>query len=284
MVCRKRHKTAAALAFVFLLTAACAAFAQAPQRDTRSAMIYYNDAMKWYFSGDSSRAVLMLTQSLTSDPLFVPAHERLQDILMFRGKGDSLRTVYAEFSERQPDSPEYMYLRARALDDEEQVVEGFRSTVELDSMFYWGYAGLGHHYLDRGFYEDAAREFQKAVNVNPALADAQYGLGIAYYRMGDHERGIRQFEKAVLISPRTMPEANFLLGLTYWSMQDTTRTIGYLTDYLQTVHVGPEHDFASSHVDSLNAAIKRQRLLAEEAAKAAEAEKKKKKKSGVSPK
>lgn len=59
---------------------------------------------------------------------------------------------------------------------------------------------LGYNFYERGFYQDAAKQFQDAYNYEPS-AVASVMLGNALVRLGMHEDAIEKFEEAMRINP-----------------------------------------------------------------------------------
>lgn len=251
------------------------------QRDMRASRIYYNNAMTFYYLGDTVQALTMLDRSIGFDSLFVPAHEQRQDMYISMNRIDTLISVYTAYAQQYPDSPEFKYLSLRLADEDEQLLDAYRELVTADSLFYWGYIGMGRYLMDTGYYDEAMEEFKKAIAINPGIPDAQYSLGLTYAAMGDTASAIKQLEKTQFINRKTVPEANLYLGLIYLDRGDTLRTLEYFDRFLQTVKAGPEFEYASSEIDSINAAILEARRLAEEEAKARERERKKKGRKGL---
>lgn len=59
----------------------------------------------------------------------------------------------------------------------------------------------GNYRLEDGFYKDAIREFQLALDKNPAHEGAYLGLAITYMQMEDYDKALRYFNKAIDIAP-----------------------------------------------------------------------------------
>jgi len=221
------------------------------QRSTRRAYLYYRDALRYQYLGDLRQAQRRLSASLAADSLFVPAHIRLQDILTARGKADSLRQAYLRMKNDHPDSPLYTCLWGRLLADSEKARESFDRAIELDSLFYWGYACRGYYFLDTGSYRDAVRDFKRAVRINPARTYAQMGLGLSYAHLDMLSRAVRQYRKALLISPQTEPEAYYYLGLAHLALADTAASLQRFTEFIRIVETGPEYAFAKAQIAAL---------------------------------
>jgi tetratricopeptide (TPR) repeat protein len=56
-------------------------------------------------------------------------------------------------------------------------------------------------------------EFQRAIDLDPALAEARYSLGLAHWQLGDFPAAIAQMKAAIAIRPG-YAEAHYMLGIT----------------------------------------------------------------------
>lgn len=79
-----------------------------------------------------------------------------------------------------------LYLtRAEVIDKDETEAQSFPA---LEQIHY----SLGRSYLNLGRYQEAIKELNEAVKLNPKLAKAYYELGIAYLRLRDRSSAQRQ--------------------------------------------------------------------------------------------
>lgn len=228
--------------------------------NVRIAKVYHNEGVKDRNLGNTNSALANFMVSLQNDSLFIPSHEGLQDILISLGKEDSIRAVYEGMVDRYPDNPVYIYLAARFLDADEAEAE-YQRVVRFDSLFYWGYVGLGQNYITRGMFEEAARQCSTAIAINPVIPDAQLALGIALENLGDWRRARRQFEKALLINPKSVPDAYLNLAMLYIDLADTTNGLQQLRMYLDLVKQGSQAEFAQALADSIEASILRSEMM-----------------------
>jgi tetratricopeptide (TPR) repeat protein len=80
------------------------------------------------------------------------------------------------------------------------------------------YYNQGIEYLRRGFVQEAANNFEKAVYLNPQYAAAFAALGTAYHAMERYEEAVNACKKAIELQPGmvdpyiTMGSSHFLLG------------------------------------------------------------------------
>jgi len=64
------------------------------------------------------------------------------------------------------------------------------------------YYDSGVEKADSGDYQGAIKEFDKAIKLNPKLADAYYNRGLAKAYLGDYQGAIEDYSKAIKINPR----------------------------------------------------------------------------------
>jgi len=85
------------------------------------------------------------------------------------------------------------------------------------------FANLGLLYLNEQKYEEAAREYQKAIWHEPNFAEAYNGLGHAYALLGRFEEAIQAQEKAIRLEPN-MAEAYAGLGFTHLKQAELSQS------------------------------------------------------------
>lgn len=223
--------------------------------EARRTKNHYNEGLRLQNLGNSKRAIAQFESSLSYDPLYVPSHERIQDIFSsIPGKEDSIRAVYKSLKDSYPDKAVYVYLAGRLLDIKEKESE-FKRAVRLDSLFYWGYFGLGNIYLATGLFNEAVEQYKKAIAINPAIPDAQLALGLAYESLEQRTKAVKQYEKVLHINQSVVPDAHFFLGRLYADNADTSKSpeqfkqytsqsFEHFKQYLDLVKHGEYLDFA----------------------------------------
>ena len=82
------------------------------------------------------------------------------------------------------------------------------------------------YYLD-GQYNNALREYQRAVDIVPADPQSLMSLGTVYYALGDGERAMQTFRQALSHKP-TEPNASYFIGLLYLERGQAKEAIPYL--------------------------------------------------------
>jgi tetratricopeptide (TPR) repeat protein len=76
-----------------------------------------------------------------------------------------------------------------------------RSEAERDRSNAAARVQLGNLYFDSERYEEAARWYSEALQIDPRQVDVSTDLGIAYYYTNQPDRALEQFDKSLAIDP-----------------------------------------------------------------------------------
>lgn len=107
----------------------------------------------------------------------------------------------------------------------------------LGEQYMW--RGLSH--LVYGFFEAAARDFDRVLKLKTPDAESYYRRGYAYSWVDNHQRAIQDYDKAIELDPRNARywylrgKSHFLLG----------NIIEAKHDLMMTLEIFPEHGAAS---------------------------------------
>ena len=143
-----------------------------------------------------------------------------------------------------------LYLRGRQLMRHEKEAESraaaelFRQAAELDPAFARAFASRGQalalmifrrQQLAREFLEPAHQACDRALELDPSLADAWVACGILHMTAREREPGIRAFERAIALDPRSF-EAHYFYGRFHVTLGDHAGAIRY---YEQAFAIDP---------------------------------------------
>jgi len=97
-------------------------------------------------------------------------------------------------------------------------------------------SNIGRFYLKNGQYEQAIREYQKALGINPKLVPAYSGIGMAYAMLEKYAEATTAQQKALELQPN-FAKAHAGLGLVYLRQHQTTLALEH---YRQAVTLDPQ--------------------------------------------
>jgi S1-C subfamily serine protease len=104
--------------------------------------------------------------------------------------------------------------------------------------------GSPAHWVAQGSLADNRRQwdqaigyYSRAIQLNPAYADAYIGLAGDYYEKGQYELEVKNYEKAIQLDPGN-PDACYYLGAAYEDIGQFDKAIG---EYLTTLKLDPNY-------------------------------------------
>jgi len=89
-------------------------------------------------------------------------------------------------------------------------------------------------FLQQGRWDEAIREYQAALRINPEYAEAHYNLGVAYAEQGRLDEAIREWQAALRINPE-YAEAHYGLG---WAYEKQGRLDEAIREYQAAAKLG----------------------------------------------
>lgn len=178
-----------------------------------------DEAREWYDEGlrlsdDSDREVYFYQRAIELCPGFVEAHNRLAGV--YKNQKKYLLSI-----------EQYEQARIEALSNDQ-----FASRSGSKALFLESAINLGEIYRIQGKYEQAAREFSKALQIDPDSPAAQNNLQYVYKRMHRYDDVLSPNNQMLVnalfgrISGLTRPRGTFRFDVQYHFWDQT----GTLTD------------------------------------------------------
>jgi adenylate cyclase len=153
-------------------------------------MVMHANSLFWRFTkSDSERAIAMLNQAVERFPDYAPAHSMLAFMLLVS------RHLALGMIDADPQMKRAARLAARA--------------AELDNSDPWAHVALGYVAMMMRRADEAASEFQRALDLNPNFAAAHGYLSWALAFDGKSDRAIAHSEEAIRMSPHDPQNAIF---------------------------------------------------------------------------
>jgi adenylate cyclase len=99
--------------------------------------------------------------------------------------------------------------------------------IAVDANNPFGHVAKGNALRIERRFEDAIAEFERALALDPNLAEAYGSLGFIQYAIGQYQRAIEFFDKAIRLSPQNQQLAfwNTGKGLAYFGLQQYDQAI-----------------------------------------------------------
>jgi tetratricopeptide (TPR) repeat protein len=130
--------------------------------------------------------------------------------------------------------------QAQPLD--ESRVASLRATAGADPKDAGSRTQLGNLYFDAGRFEEAAKWYTEALEVNPKDADVSTDLGISYYYLNQADRALAQFERSLQIDPKHSKTLLNIGIVRAWGKQDLE---GAAKAWEKVVEVAPNSEEAA---------------------------------------
>ena len=141
--------------------------------------------------GDHKKAIGILKRVLDLQPSLHIARRDLAMAYAASGDFDSAKNHLIEILRlNAKDTWSWVTLAnlySRNFNDLDTAEKFLRRALTLSPDDPWALNSLGAVLLERGFPEDAARIFQRAISANPALANPYYGLALTYCKANEIE-------------------------------------------------------------------------------------------------
>ena len=95
----------------------------------------------------------------------------------------------------------------------DQAILEYNKALEINPRYAAAYVNRGNAYSAKGQYDQAISEFNKALEINPRYAEAYNNRGIGYEEKGQYGQAILDYNKALEINPRYANPYNGLAWL-----------------------------------------------------------------------
>ena len=158
-----------------------------------------------YGSGEYAEAVPHLKKATSADAQNLPFRLALAHSCLRSAQYQCVLDVYKEILTLNAESAEADMLAGEALDemkDRTAAIEQFRAAVKADSKMPEAHFGLGYLLWCQLQFEDASKEFQAELDLNPNHVQALTYLGDTQMKLSHPETALPLLEKAVRIDPR----------------------------------------------------------------------------------
>jgi len=208
-------------------------FTTVTQDSIYESRVYFNKAKQSENNCELVKALELYQKAFEYDQTYAAALEEITDILILYGKRDSLLALYEQKTKTEPGNPLYHYIYGKILPGNGAKKSEFLTCIELDSLYYRGYAGLGTYYYETGNIDSALFYYNKAIRINPAIIDGHYLLGKLYFEQENYEEAEMEFKKCNAINPRTYVDTYYKLALIYEYREQPEEALSYYNLFLR---------------------------------------------------
>ena len=158
--------------------------------------------------GRPEAAEELFRQVMALDPRNTEPLLELANLRVMQQRYEEADVYLRRARELRPRDPATFHTVAEALRKQnryEEAIASYRTALELDPEYAPAHAGLGIALFQWEHYEEAVEAMEKAVALQPELPVAgslHRFMGIAWQEMGRPEAAAKQYERAVRIDPR----------------------------------------------------------------------------------
>lgn len=130
----------------------------------------------------------------------------------------------------------------------EQALEAFEESVRIDSSNAWAWINVGHIKLESRDLDGAEFAYRKAAYPAPGIATAHWGLGKVALQRADLQEAIKEFEIAVSLQPSAI-DFRIALGDAYLIDKDKAKAE---VQFKSVLEIDPSNSYARKQLDSLD--------------------------------
>jgi len=119
----------------------------------------------------------------------------------------------------------------------EQAIKDYDRAIELNPALAEVYNNRGITYAELNKYDQAIEDYDKAIELNPNYADAYNNRGITYTKLNKYEQAIEDYNRAIELKPN-LAEVYNNRGVAYAKLNKYERAI---KDYGKAIELNPNY-------------------------------------------
>lgn len=176
--------------------------------------LYHNAlGMALMFDRRLDEAIPAFEEAVRVDARFSEAKNNLATAYMIRGELEKARTILLDVV-KDPfyPTPHFAYFNlAKILERQgkvEEAIREYQSALDIQPDYVEAHNNLGSLYLRQGKTDLAIEELTEATRLSPKLAIYQRNLGAAYLQAGKRKEARRAFKRALKLEPNS-PSAKY---------------------------------------------------------------------------
>ena len=215
--------------------------------DYKRAELYMSLSLSYFKLGDFERGEKYLQESnnirakLEDKRGILLNYTRLSSIFISKRDFEKVIDICNEALKVEPNLVEFYIILIRGyayieLNEYEQAIKDFNKVIELNPNYAEDYYGRGYAYAELNEYERAIEDYDRTIALNPKFAEAYYNRGLAYAELNEYKRAIEDYGKAIALNPDDAGAYNNR-GLAYAELKEHERAI---EDYDRAIELNPD--------------------------------------------
>jgi tetratricopeptide (TPR) repeat protein len=178
-----------------------------------NASAYYLKGFIYLDARDTTTAISSFQTAIEVDPDHYDSYVILGKIYSVLDP-DFSETYYTQAIDLQPQSIEALYNMGVLLQGQERYAESYPiydRIIEIDSTAYFAYYNKGYVLLvSDSSYTKAIEEFESSLRFYPYYHQAYCNIGLCYENLGEYDEAVKNYKKALEINPQFEPAARGL--------------------------------------------------------------------------
>ncbi|MEA5561195.1 tetratricopeptide repeat protein [Planktothrix agardhii] len=242
--------------------------------------------------GFYQQALVACHQALKLQPDYLPAYLTLGNILQFQGKIESALRAYFQALELRPNFAEIhanIGTMLFKMQQWEQAISSYEKALELNpnlAAVYWNLGKVfqtvgrvdesitawqkalelqpnlveaefnfefGNSLARRGLWDEAAKNYQRAIALKPQWAEVYANLGSVRSQQGEEQEAIQYYQKAIELKP-DLPQPYLYLGHIFSNKGESEQAIYH---YQQSIKLKPDSIDSYANIANIYAKIGR---------------------------
>ncbi len=192
---------------------------------TPSAAFSFQQAEAYFSAGDLDAAIRAYDEVLRKEPTNDVAAIRQSRLLIYTGDYAKAVERGGQAVSLNPNNPENLAYYCRALDWEAKYDEAFEACfcgAELYPDYAENYAFISEIYTDLGNTIQGRNYAEQAIEINPDSMDAHFNLGYALERAARYDEAAKAYDRAIQLGPN-IAQNYIAAGLMYHAMGQNRR-------------------------------------------------------------
>jgi len=172
--------------------------------DMYNAEAYYLKGFNFLENGDTAKAISSYRTAIEQDPEYFEVYLELG--LVFSAKHDPLALEYFNNAlEIKPNDQRALYSKGMFEQEHEmynEAMQTYTSAIKSNPNFREAHYNLGYiHLFYLKLYRESQQYFTDAIEVDPRYKEAYYNRGYAFEMLGDINNAAKDYRKALEIDP-----------------------------------------------------------------------------------